>query len=119
MADTSTPFPQQPLVVTAAATLGIVSFRSKILQQFKERWRLADEESHRRQELHHAHRNACRLGRPNDRTCRETWIKKWAGLGHDQISFEIFQRKPSRRGCGIQVGKRQPIRGVSQWSEWR
>ena len=44
--------------VVAAVTSGVVGFCCKILQQFKECFRLTDEEPHGRQELHHSHGNS-------------------------------------------------------------
>ena len=83
------------LLAGALAFCG-VSFRCEILEHFKERGRLPNEESHRRQEIHYAHSNSIGLCRPNDRARRETSAKEWAGLGHDQIGLKGFAAKGRR-----------------------
>jgi hypothetical protein len=74
--------------------------------QFKERFRLADEEAHGRQKLHYAHGNAFGLSRSNDRAWRETPAQE--RTRHDEVRLDSLALK--RRS--IQIGKHQSIRGV-------
>ena len=53
----------------------------QIAQQLEKRRRLADEKSHRRQEVNHAHGNAPCLRRANDRTWREFALRNGHGSG--------------------------------------
>jgi len=101
------------LVVTATVTFGFVSLSCKVLQQFKERFWLSDEQPHGRQELHCAHRNPFCLRRSNDRTYREVSAQEGAGLGHDKVRLEGLASKRSR----IEVRKRQAVGGVGQRSQ--
>jgi len=104
--------PVRLVVAAAAVTFGFVGLRCKVLQQFKERFWLSDEQPHGRQELHRAHGNPCCLGRSNDRTYREVSAQEGAGLGHNEVRLEGLASKRSR----IEVRKRQAIGGVGQGS---
>src|SRR6516164_762681 len=64
----------------------MIRIRCQILEQFKKLRRLAAEEPHGRQEVHHAHGNPRGLGRANDRACREAWAQEWARLRHNQVA---------------------------------
>jgi len=68
----------------------------QITQQLNERWRLADEESHSRQEIHHAHRDTLGLRGANDRTWREVSTEEWAWLRHDQVGLKVLATKRRR-----------------------
>jgi len=72
---------------------GFICILRQVTQQLKERRRLADEESHGRQEVHHAQGNALCLSGSNDRTCRELAAEERARLWHDQLSLKIFAAK--------------------------
>src|SRR5713101_2244257 len=73
----------------------------KIPQEFKERWRLADEKAVGRQCVERADCSPLCLGRANDRTYRELSAEEWAWLRHDQVGLKVLAAKRRR----IQVWK--------------
>src|SRR5712692_8257113 len=104
-------FERSVVVITA---FGIIGFLCQILHQIKERFRLDDEKTHRRQEFQRAHGSPFRLGRANDRTYRKASAEERAWLRHDQIGLEVLRAKRSREWRRIEIRKHQSIRGVGE-----
>src|SRR5438874_6247749 len=82
-----------------------ICFLGQLVQEGKERLRLADEKPHVGQELDHTHRNTLGLGRTNNRTYREAPAKEMTGLRHDEVGLKVFRVK----GRSVEIGKCQPV----------
>jgi len=89
---------------------GVVRVLCQILQEFKERWRLANEKPIGRQGLECSHCGPLCLGRANDRTYRELSAEERARLGHDQVSLKILPAE----WRGVEVRKHQAISRIGQ-----
>src|SRR5258708_13574453 len=76
---------------TLPPTSDFVRILRQMAQQLKEHGRLADEESHGRQEIRHAHGNALRLSGTNDGTWRELPAEEWPRLRHNKIGLKILR----------------------------
>ena len=76
------------MAVLSAGSLPPVSGRigclGQLIQEGKERGRLANEKPHVCQELKSTHGYAFRVRWPNDRNNGEASIQEWTWLGHDQ-----------------------------------
>src|SRR5205085_3795812 len=79
-----------PLIPILGSASSRICFLGQLVQERKERGRLADEKPHVSQELDHAHGDPICLGRPNDRTFRETSTEEWAWLRHDQVGLKVL-----------------------------
>ena len=94
----------------ALVTAGRVCLFGKLAQEVEEFPRLPPEQSVVPQSLHGAHGRPLRLGRTDDRHYGEFAPQEDCGLGHDQAGLEVL----TPEGWGVEVGKRQPVRGISQ-----
>ncbi len=76
--------------------LGCVCVFSEIGQELKERWRLADEESHSREKLQRSHCSPVGSRRPHYRARWEASAQEDGWLGHDQVGLEFLSAKRGR-----------------------
>src|SRR5438128_11997672 len=77
-----------PLIPSLVFASSCICFLRQPGHVGKERGRLADEESHIRQELERAHSDALCLGRSNDRTSWKVSTQERAWFRHDQVIRE-------------------------------
>src|SRR6266581_4658679 len=81
----------------------------KVVHESEECRRLADEESHIRQELDHALGDVLCFGRANDGTRRQLSTNERARFRHNQVGLKILAAK--RRGIQVRKGDRH----AGQW----
>src|SRR3979490_2877251 len=70
-----------------------VGILRRFAHELKERRRLPDEETHRRQEIDHAHRNPLCLRGTDDRAPRPLTAQERTRLRHNQVRLELLAAK--------------------------
>src|SRR5437879_10227927 len=89
-------------MVLVASTSSRVGIGRQVIQEFKERWDLADEESVVNKRLHGRHGCVPVFGGTNDGNLGELAVEKDGGLRHDQIGLQVIGR-----GSSIELIKRE------------
>src|SRR5258708_7966138 len=79
------------------AGLGGIRLCCQVLQQFKERWHLADEQPVFNKSVHGSHGRPFCLRGANYGAARKLSTQKWRRFGHDQVCLQVLSGK-SRKG---------------------